>query len=142
MPCPDSESRPTLFATTRWTLVVEAASGNDTVATEALGALFQTYWQPLYRYARRKGKPREDARAEGSAAQFGRLKGCLTSDSQRIPYTDLAAELDMTEGALRVAVHRLRKRYRDALTAEITRTLASPDAVGEEMEALFAALAR
>jgi RNA polymerase sigma-70 factor (ECF subfamily) len=244
MPCPDSESRPTLFATTRWTLVVEAASGNDTVATEALGALFQTYWQPLYRYARRKGKSREDAedlvqgflahlisnnsldgvdqskgrfrafllasfnhwmvndwkratrqkrgggvttlsfdwecaetglqveasddqspdrifdrewalallskvladleesaRADGTRAQFARLKSCLTSDSQRIPYTDLAAELDMSEGALRVAVHRLRKRYRNALTTEITRTLASPEAVEEEMQALFAALA-
>lgn len=47
----------------------------------------------------------------------------------------------MTEGAARVAVHRLRKRYRHLLTEEVQRTLASPDAVEEEMQSLFAALA-
>jgi len=46
----------------------------------------------------------------------------------------------VTEGAARVAVHRLRKRYRHLLTGEISRTLASPDAVEEEMRSLFAAL--
>ena len=51
----------TLFATTRWTLVCEAARGGDADGLEALGALFGSYWQPLYRYARRKGKSREDA---------------------------------------------------------------------------------
>jgi DNA-directed RNA polymerase specialized sigma24 family protein/tRNA A-37 threonylcarbamoyl transferase component Bud32 len=56
-----SDSRQTLFATTRWTLVREAARVGDPCAVEALGALFATYWQPLYRYARRKGKPVEDA---------------------------------------------------------------------------------
>ena len=63
MPSPQPERRdsPSLFATTRWTLVVEAAGGEDRVALDALGDLFQIYWQPLYRYARRKGKSREDA---------------------------------------------------------------------------------
>lgn len=52
---------PTFFATTRWTLVHDAARGGDTLAVEALGTLASTYWQPLYRYARRKGKSPEDA---------------------------------------------------------------------------------
>jgi RNA polymerase sigma-70 factor (ECF subfamily) len=47
----------------------------------------------------------------------------------------------MSEGALRVAVHRLRKRYRALLTDEIARTLSSPEAVEDEMQALFAVLA-
>lgn len=242
MPAPDSP--PTLFATTRWTLVQDAARGGDHGAVAALGALFATYWQPLYRYARRKGKSKEDAedlvqgffthlltadafrgidrakgrfrsfllasfqhwmindwkhasrdkrgggiaplsfdwesaesglklevaderspdriydrewavalldkvlrdlealaREEGGAEQFERLKPCLTADSSRIGYATIAAELGMSEGALRVAVHRLRKRYRHLLTDEITRTLSSPEAVEEEMQSLFAALA-
>ena len=80
------------------------------------------------------------SREEGGAAQFEKLKSCLTADSSRIPYATIAAELGMSEGALRVAVHRLRKRYRHLLTEEITRTLSSPDAVEEEMQSLFAAL--
>jgi RNA polymerase sigma-70 factor (ECF subfamily) len=239
-----SESpRPTLFATTRWTLVIDAARSAETSAIDALGELVRTYWQPLYRYARRKGKSKEDAedlvqgfmlhliearsldsadrdkgrfraflltcfnhwmtnewrratrqkrgggesalsfdwesaetglkldipdthspdhhydrewalallakvldeleaasRAEGSIEQFNHLKPCLTADSQKIPYAEIAKELAVTEGAIRVAVHRLRKRYRKLLTDEITRTLATPDSLDEEMHALFAAL--
>jgi RNA polymerase sigma factor (sigma-70 family) len=234
-------TRPTLFATTRWTLIRDAA-GDET--GRALGELARIYWQPLYRYARRKGKSREDAedlvqgflahlmrpealrgtdpakgkfrafvlaafnhwmigewkrgqrvkrgggvlplsldwqdaetglslevadergpdrhfdrewalalldkvladvagvfRAEGNAAQFEALKPCLTADSAGIPYAELAKKLGLTEGAARVAVHRLRKRYRHQLTAEIARTLSPPEAVDEEMRSLFAALA-
>ncbi|MCX6876580.1 MAG: sigma-70 family RNA polymerase sigma factor [Verrucomicrobia bacterium] len=236
-------SQPTFFATTRWTLVCDAAQGGDTQALEALGALCGTYWQPLYRYARRKGQSKEDAedlvqgffthliearalrdtdrakgrfrayllasfnhwminkwkhgtrqkrgggitllsfdwdsaetgltlevaderspdrlfdrewaltllgkvlgeleaacRAEGGERQFAVLKPCLTADSSRIAYAELAVALGLSEGAARVTVHRLRKRYRALLTAEIARTLASPEAVEEEMRALFAAL--
>ena len=237
------KSAPTVFATTRWTLIIDAARGSETRAIDALGALLKTYWQPLYRYARRKGKSKEDAEdlvqgfmlqiietrsleevdrskgrfrafllacfnhwmtndwrhatrqkrgggqtvlsfdwesaetglsldpvdrqspdhhfdrewalallskvldeleaasiKEGSGDQFKHLKPCLTTDSEKIPYSEIAAELDVTEGALRVAVHRLRKRYRKFLTAEITRTLSSPDSVEDEMHALFAVL--
>lgn len=211
---------------------------------DALGKLFQTYWQPLYRYARRKGKTKEDAedlvqgffshlmeksslqgldrnkgkfrafllasfnnwivndwkhanrqkrggdavilsfdweraeaglrleptdhrspdrlfdrewalallakvlddleesaRREGNALQFDRLKSCLTTDAKRIAYADLATELNLSEGALRVAVHRLRKRYRDQLEAEVARTLPDQAAVRDEMQALMKALA-
>ncbi len=59
MPAPTTP--PSFFATTRWTLVHEAAAGGDPHAVVALGDLFATYWPPLYRYARRKGKSKEDA---------------------------------------------------------------------------------
>lgn len=58
-----------------------------------------------------------------------------------IPYARAAANLNMSEGAVRVAVHRLRKRYRELLRAEIARTLAHPAQAGDEMQALFSALA-
>ncbi len=237
------KSRSTLFATTRWTVVCDAARGGDHGAIEALGVLFDTYWQPLYRYARRRGKSKEDAEdlvqgflahfieaealrgtgrgkglfrafllasfnhwminewkyasrekrgggvpplsfdwesaetglklesaderspdklfdrewaitllrktlddlerlchAEGYGSQFENLKPCLTLDSGKIPYAELATTLDMTEGAARVAIHRLRKRYRHLLKEEVARTLWSPEAVEAEMHSLFAAL--
>jgi RNA polymerase sigma-70 factor (ECF subfamily) len=47
----------------------------------------------------------------------------------------------MTEGALRVAVHRLRRRYRELLRDEIARTLSDPRQLEEELRALLAAFA-
>jgi RNA polymerase sigma factor (sigma-70 family) len=80
-------------------------------------------------------------KTEGGASQFQTLKPCLTIDSQQIHYAELAAELSMSEGAVRVAVHRLRKRYRHLLTSEISRTLSREGNLEEEMQALFVALA-
>lgn len=49
------------FATTQWSVVL-AAGGSDTLeAREALSRLCQTYWYPLYAYARRKGHSPQDA---------------------------------------------------------------------------------
>jgi RNA polymerase sigma-70 factor (ECF subfamily) len=238
------EGEPSQFLTTRWTLVFEAASDNDSTALEALGELAGAYWQPLYRYARRKGKSREDAEDlvqgflsyllsrdgsldhvdrsrgrfrtfllasfnhwmindwkkatrlkrggtsrplsldlesaetglkldpaddrspdrhfdrewalalldkvladlecaatnEGSGKAFAVLKGCLTVDSEKIPFRELAGRLGVSEGAARVAVHRLRKRYRTALEAEVERTLDANGSVEDELHSLFAAL--
>jgi len=232
-------SQPTFFATTRWTLVCDAAQGGDTEAVEALGALFGTYWQPLYRYARRLGRSAPDAedlvqgffarlleenglrladRDRGRFRTFllGSLKNHMAGEWQRdhrqkrggfashlsldwkdaetgltlepadrrspdrlydrdwamamldkvlddlereekdldfacwkpflsvrsdhLAYAEIAARFGMTEGAARVAVHRLRKRYRQRLRDEIGRTLADSQLVEDEMRSLFAAL--
>ena len=238
-----SDHAPHFFATTRWTLVGHAAAGGGTHAVAALGELFAIYWQPLYRYARRKGKSREDAEdlvqgfmarliendslrhpdrskgrfrtfllasfnhwminewrrgsrekrggghstvsfdwqhaesglslepadprspdllydrewaltllettlarlekichGEGGASVFDTLKPCLTADTARISYPELSASLGVGEGAARVAVHRLRKRYRHLLKEEISRTLGDPAQTDEEIRALFATL--
>jgi RNA polymerase sigma factor (sigma-70 family) len=232
-------SHPTHFATTRWTLIREAARGGDTEAVDALGALFLTYWPPLYRYARRQGKSPQDAedlvqgffaelleqdglrladRDRGRFRMFllGCLKNHMASEWQRehrlkrggfathlsidwkhaetgfvlepedgrspdklydrdwamalldkvlddlereevgidfsrwkpflsvssgsLAYAKIAGRFGMTEGAVRVAVHRLRKRYRQRLHDEIGRTLADGNLVEDEMKSLFAAL--
>ena len=227
----------TLFATTRWTLVCDAARGGDTGAVEALGALFGTYWPPLYRYVRRQGRAAPDAedavqgvfarllgqdglrladRDQGRFRAFllGSLKNYMANEwhrehrlkrggfathlsidwkdaetglglepedrrspdrlydrdwamalldkvlddlqseekdfvfwkpflsvsGDRLSYAAIAAESGLTEGAARVAVHRLRKRYRQRLREEISRTLADEHLVEEEMRSLFAAL--
>lgn len=56
------------------------------------------------------------------------------------PYSQIAAELGISEGALKVAVHRLRHRYRELLREEIGRTVDHPAQVDEEIRELFAAL--
>ena len=232
-----SSSDQTLFATTRWTLVCDAAHAGNQTAAEAMGTLFSTYWQPLYRYLRRLGHSAADSedlvqgffalllekdglrlvdRSKGrfrafllgalkhylanqwqrehrlkrggfsphlsldwesaetglriepaderspdllfdrdwamtlldkvmddlarEEADFERWKPFLSLGSQRLPYSEIAAQFGMTEGNARVAVHRLRKRYRQRLRDEISRTLAGEESVEEEMRVLFAAL--
>jgi len=233
------DSRPSLFATTRWTIVGHAAGKDDSRAVDAMATLFEAYWPPLYRYVRRLGRSQEDAEdlvqgffahllegkglgvvdrdrgkfrafllgslkhymasewhrehrqkrggfaqhlsidaqhaetgltidpadgrspdklfdrewalallehvlaaleQEEGAEEFTRWKPFLSISSGRIPYAEIAEQFGMSEGAARVAVHRLRKRYRHRLREEIARTLASDDLVDEEMQALFGAL--
>jgi RNA polymerase sigma-70 factor (ECF subfamily) len=57
------------------------------------------------------------------------------------PYAILAAKLAMTEGSVKVAVHRLRRRYRELLRDEIAQTVVKPEEVEEELRYLFAVLA-
>lgn len=232
-----------VFVTTHWSVVLAAARSDTTRAQEALATLCQTYWRPLYAYARRHTPSSEDAEdivqgffaffleknrlgglsseqgrfrafllaslknylanernrvhrqkrgghathlsldwqdaehhyqldpadhltpdriydrewaltlldrvfqrlraecaAEGKADQFERLKGHLTLDRTEIPYAEAAREIGLEEGAVRVMVHRLRKRYRNLVREEVGQTLATPGQVEEEMQALFMAL--
>ena len=230
------------FVTTRWTAVLAAGRKSSPQADVALEELCRTYWYPLYAYARRRGRSKEDAEdltqafferflrknylgglspergrfrafllaslkhfladdwdrgarqkrgahathlsldwrdadtryqldlrddlspdklydrawavallervvgrlgdecaADGKAALFAQLKPLLTADRSVISYPQAAAALGMSEEAARVAVHRLRRRYRELLREEIAQTLADPAQVEEEMRALFAA---
>jgi len=80
-----------------------------------------------------------ESAAGGSAAQFETLKIFLTAGRGEQSHAEAGHALAMDEGAVRVAVHRLRKRYRQLLRDEIAQTLADPAQVDEEMEALFGA---
>ena len=84
---------------------------------------------------------RNEQAAAGTEGLFETLKPCLVGDRQAQPYAELAAKLGMTEGAVKVAVHRLRQRYRLLLREEIAHTVATPSEVDEEMHHLFTALA-
>ena len=55
---------------------------------------------------------------------------------------ETARRLGMTEGAVKVAVHRLRQRYRELLRTEIAETVAGPSDIDDEMRYLLAALRR
>jgi RNA polymerase sigma-70 factor (ECF subfamily) len=71
---------------------------------------------------------------------FAHLKSHLTSNKRSIPYSKLADKLNISEGAVKVAMHRLKKRYRKMLHDEIAQTVASEDQVEQEIRDLFAAL--
>jgi RNA polymerase sigma-70 factor (ECF subfamily) len=231
------------FATTHWSLVLEAGDRSAPEADRALSELCGTYWLPLYAYARRSGCSREDAadrtqeffarlieksfletadpergrfrsflltifqrflaneyardnalrrgggvrhipfdaetaesvyqsagggdasagdvferqwaltllhramaalRAEYSTRSrmdlFERCHGFLTGNSTDAVYSAAARELNMTEGAVRVAVHRLRERFRELLRQEVAATVSQPADVDDELLALRKAL--
>jgi RNA polymerase sigma factor (sigma-70 family) len=77
----------------------------------------------------------------GRLDHFDRLKGFLL-DQGEMPYAALAREMGTSEGALKVAIHRLRKRYRDLFRQEIAETVADPADVDSELRFLASALAR
>jgi RNA polymerase sigma-70 factor (ECF subfamily) len=72
---------------------------------------------------------------------FEHLKIYLTTGKDTIPYRDKAAQMNMTEGNVRTAVHRLRRRYRKLLRDEIAQTVTAEDQIDEEIDDLFNALA-
>ena len=81
----------------------------------------------------------KECEADGKAKLFEQLKIFLTAGKDGTAQAEVAKALGMEEGAVRVAIHRLRKRYRELLRAEIAQTLADDADVDEEMRALFGA---
>jgi RNA polymerase sigma factor (sigma-70 family) len=231
------------FASTRWSLVAAAGQGASPEAREALAVLCQTYWYPLYAYARRRLPTAEDAqdatqeffaqllekdylqaadpergkfrsflltafqrfltkerdktnaqkrgggrrilpldfqagerrfrlepadqatadsiyerrwaltlleqaltrlRLEftnaGKQQLFEQLKGTLTGDGSVEPYSQIGEALAMSEQAVKVAVHRMRQRYKELLRAEIAQTVATADEIEDELRDLFKAV--
>lgn len=231
------------FATTQWSLVLEAGRRAEPKADAALETLCRAYWYPLYAYARRRGYAQGDAtdltqeffsrliekslletadpdrgrfrtflltifqrflateyertqalkrgggrevlsldfdegemryaqelvdgqtaehiferqwaltllhrvvdqlQAEyvdrGKSELFDRCRTFLVSPSESSGYADTAKQLNMTEGALRVAVHRLRERYRELLRNEVAGTIADDQTVEDELNHLRRAI--
>jgi RNA polymerase sigma factor (sigma-70 family) len=83
---------------------------------------------------------REEFAREGRERVFERLKDFLGGAAADAPYRQAAADLGMTEAAVKMAVHRLRRQYRRLLRAQIAQTVASPEQVDDEIRHLFAAL--
>jgi RNA polymerase sigma-70 factor (ECF subfamily) len=75
--------------------------------------------------------------AKGQQPLFDALKPSLTARLDTATYAQRAAELGMAEGALLVAAHRLRRRYRDLLRDEIAHTVADPALIDEEIRYLL-----
>jgi RNA polymerase sigma-70 factor (ECF subfamily) len=231
------------FATTHWTVVVNAGHAPSAEATRAIAALCETYWYPVYAFVRRQGRNADDAldltqgffarllekrdlagvdrergrfrswlvaavkhflsnerdrsradkrgggrpqvsidaadaesryqlepsheltaervferrwaltllgqvlaalrgesAAEGKERLFDQLKECLGGRPGDGRYRLVADELGMGEGAVRMAAHRLRRRYRELLRQAIAQTVETPEQVDEEIAFLFTAV--
>lgn len=232
-----------VFATTRWTVVLQAGGPTSEGSTQALEQLCRTYWYPLYSFARRSGVPPHDAedltqsffayllerdviaradrergrfrnfllasfkhyhanqRAHRAAAKRGGGRAIVSFDEmaaeqryQHEPRSDLtpeklydqkwaaslldqvmlnlqgeyqalgkgaqfrvlrrviwgarieggyealAREAGLSEGAFKVAVHRLRARFKECLRLEVAQTVATPGEVDDELRHLLAAV--
>ena len=82
----------------------------------------------------------DEAIRDGNTKRFDCLKGFLAGSDQGVAYRVLAKELEMTESAVKVAVHRLRKRFGRLLREEVEGTVEDREAVGDEIRYLLEAL--
>lgn len=78
---------------------------------------------------------------QGKSELFQILKPFLLGEGTHQPYATLTAQLGLSEAAVKVTIHRFRKRYRHLLREEIANTVASPAEIKEEMHQLFKVLA-
>lgn len=108
-------------------------------SVEAPDAAFDRQWA-LTVLARGMARLEAEMRNDGKVGQFDVLKPWLTADGDATPQSSAAEKLGMSVEAVKVAIHRLRKRFRDAVKAEIAQTVSEASTVREELDALMAAL--
>jgi hypothetical protein len=132
---------------THWSAVLAAGQPGSPRAAAAMEELCRSYWYPLYEqrwawslFERAVSCLRQQYAAAGKGRLYDALKGLLMDDVAEGDYTRLAAELDMTAGAVATAVHRLRDRYRELVREEVAHTVADPAEVEDEIRSLLAAL--
>jgi RNA polymerase sigma factor (sigma-70 family) len=83
---------------------------------------------------------RDEQVTAGKGALFDQLKGFLIGDGVALTYFDVAKTMGTTEGAIKVAVHRLRHQFRDALVDEIAETVSGPEEIDAEIAHLLTAV--
>ena len=80
--------------------------------------------------------------ARGKAEEFDRLFMFLNRDPDTQRYKEVATQMGLSADALRSAVHRMRKKYRKLLRAEIGATVSTPEEIDEEIHFLLSTLSR
>ena len=113
-----------------------AAEPPDMLTPEAL---FERQWA-LGVIDRVLAKVRADYVKGGKEATFEALKGFLIGEKEQGGYADIARALGTTEGAIKVTVHRLRRRFRDVLRTEIAATVSDDSEIDDEIRYLIAVL--
>jgi len=100
--------------------------------------LFEKHWA-LSVLAQVLSRLHAEFAVDGKSAHFDALKASLTGTSLS-SYAKIGAELGMSEGAVKVAIHRLRRRYRALLRDEIAQTVSGPEEVEDEIRYLLSCL--
>ncbi len=83
---------------------------------------------------------KQDYYSSDKGRWFESLKFVLTGDKEKISYAQIAQDLNTSEGAIKVAVHRIRKKYREHLRDEIAQTVETAEDIEDEMRFLLSAL--
>ncbi len=79
----------------------------------------------------------DEQSAAGKEGIFAQLKDYLWGETRETSYAEMAERLGMTEGAVKVTVHRLRRRLRDLLREEVAHTVAAEAEIDEELQHLI-----
>ncbi|HRT08567.1 MAG TPA: hypothetical protein P5038_00310 [Candidatus Paceibacterota bacterium] len=79
--------------------------------------------------------------ADGREEEFAALKPWLVGEAPALPQAEAAAKLGLTEGAVKVAIHRLRKRFRDLVRCELAQTVEDDAGVEAELKYFVEVLA-
>ncbi|MEW6730768.1 MAG: sigma-70 family RNA polymerase sigma factor [Acidobacteriota bacterium] len=117
---------------------------DQTLQTLTPEKLFERRWA-LTILDRVLTKLAEKFAAAGKKELFEHMKGFLTGSNTQVSYRPMAEQLAMTEGTLKVAVHRLRRQFRELLRDEIAQTVAHPgdsNEIDDEIRYLLAALSQ
>ena len=102
--------------------------------------MFDRRWALLL-LGRVRDKLRSDGQAQGKAERFRQLEPWLTGEAVEESYASVGAKLGMTEGAVRVEIHRMKRRFGELLRAEITRTVGRESEIDEEVRYLIRVMA-
>ena len=136
-------------------MAVKRGEGRSLVSLEDLLARERTDQEPAHKlsadriYERRWAltlleqvltRLRAEYEAAGKLPLFDRLKELLAGESGQLSQAEIAAELQMSENAVKQAFHRMRHRYRQLLQEEIAHTVAAPDDVEDELRHFIAVL--
>jgi len=122
-------------------LFIDANVAEDRYATESANesnpdAAYEQLWavtlieQVLTRL-------RQEFKAADKARLFEELKGFIWGDKSTVSYAEIAGHLNLTEGTVKVAVHRLRQRFRELLRAEVAHTVVRPEDIDGELRHLI-----
>jgi RNA polymerase sigma-70 factor (ECF subfamily) len=117
----------------------ESRYGMEPAHTTTAERLYERQWT-LGLLARVLSQLRAEYAANGKEQLFESLKGFLMGDSESASYDDAGHALGLSAGAVRVAAHRFRQRYRQLLRAEVAQTVADPSEIDDEIRRLFASL--
>ena len=119
---------------------IEVADASPLAVNAEADAAFDREWA-LATVERSLALLESESESAGQSAQFAALKPWLSPAAAHASQADTAAQLGLSEGALKVAIHRLRRRFRDITRAEIAQTLHDPADLDDEMRHLIEALA-
>ncbi|MBK8475818.1 MAG: sigma-70 family RNA polymerase sigma factor [Opitutaceae bacterium] len=117
----------------------EAQYQEEPATTQSPDRLYDRKWA-LCLLATALAAVRREYAAIGRAAVFEELRTVVWGGRGQVGYAEIARRLNSTEGAIKVAVHRLRHRFGEQVRVEVAKTLLSPEHVEEEIRHLLAAV--